>query len=427
MSDRTYDCDLVVAGTGMAGMAAALFAARRGLSVVQAGSTGEIVFASGLFDVLGVHPMAEGRRLASPWEGMARLAADEPKHPYGVIAPSRMKDALAEFTGWLEAHGLPYRNGGDSNVRVLSPMGTVKTSWAVPSTMWAGVEALAEKKPCLLVDFEGLREYSARQIADTVGGAWPGLRTVRVEFPGTPMRPLLTGIMGQALELRVTREQLAEVIRPHLGDCACVGLPAILGIFHPGTVLAEMEAMLGVPVFEIPTLPASVPGLRLKNVFEGHIGTEGVDLMLQRKVLDVHRQDGALHVSIGQGSVERVVRARGMILATGRFLGHGLFAERDRIRETVLDLPVHQPAGRSQWHSLDLFDPAGHPVSRAGVVTDSSFRPVDEEGRVLHEDVRCVGTLLAHQDWMRQKCGVGLAVGSSAVAVDAFVAQFSAG
>ena len=52
---KPIKCDLCVIGTGLAGMAATLFAATRGLSVVQAGHTGEIIFASGLLDLLGVH------------------------------------------------------------------------------------------------------------------------------------------------------------------------------------------------------------------------------------------------------------------------------------------------------------------------------------------------------------------------------------
>jgi glycerol-3-phosphate dehydrogenase subunit B len=51
-------CDLCIIGSGLAGMAATLFAATRGLSVVQAGHTGEIVFASGLLDLLGVHRLS---------------------------------------------------------------------------------------------------------------------------------------------------------------------------------------------------------------------------------------------------------------------------------------------------------------------------------------------------------------------------------
>ncbi len=55
---ETIKCDVLVIGTGLAGMAATLFAAARGLSVVQAGHTGEIIFASGLLDLLGVYPVS---------------------------------------------------------------------------------------------------------------------------------------------------------------------------------------------------------------------------------------------------------------------------------------------------------------------------------------------------------------------------------
>ncbi len=55
---KPLKCDLCIIGTGLAGMAATLFAATRGLSVVQAGHTGEIIFASGWLDLLGVHPVS---------------------------------------------------------------------------------------------------------------------------------------------------------------------------------------------------------------------------------------------------------------------------------------------------------------------------------------------------------------------------------
>ena len=50
-------CDVAVIGAGMAGMASALFAVNRGLSVIQVGTAGESLFASGLLDLLGVHPI----------------------------------------------------------------------------------------------------------------------------------------------------------------------------------------------------------------------------------------------------------------------------------------------------------------------------------------------------------------------------------
>ena len=74
-------CDLAVIGTGMAGNAAALFAANRGLSVVQVGCPGEIIFASGYLDLMGVHPVEEKRLWNDPWAGIEAVGRDIPDHP----------------------------------------------------------------------------------------------------------------------------------------------------------------------------------------------------------------------------------------------------------------------------------------------------------------------------------------------------------
>ena len=73
-------CDVCVVGSGMAGMSAALFAANRGLATVLVGRTGEIIFATGLLDLLGVHPLEEGKTWSDPWAGMAALVKDLPRY-----------------------------------------------------------------------------------------------------------------------------------------------------------------------------------------------------------------------------------------------------------------------------------------------------------------------------------------------------------
>ena len=74
-------CDLCVIGTGLAGMAATLFAANRGLSVVQVGHTGEIVFASGLLDLLAIYPVDQKKLWDNPWAAIDALTRDNPNHP----------------------------------------------------------------------------------------------------------------------------------------------------------------------------------------------------------------------------------------------------------------------------------------------------------------------------------------------------------
>ena len=417
--------DLAVIGAGMSGMAAALFAARRGLSVVLVGSTGHIRFASGYLDLLGAHPIEERRWCEDPWSAIEALRFDLPKHPLARIETPVIRAALGEYFLFLEEAGLPYARHDERNLETITPLGTTKRTYAVPQTMWTGVKALEERRPCLLVDFEGMKEYSAVQIAGMLGERWPGLRTVRIRFPGTGrMSRVYTRHVAQAMELEETRQQVADAVRPHLGDARVVGFPAVFGVQGTLVLTGSLPEAVGMPVFEIPTLPASMPGLRLTEAFGSMLPGMGVRPLLQRRVLAVRGAGGAdFDLEVGADSVQETIRARGAVLATGRFLGKGLFADRERIREAVFDLPVRQPDTRSDWHSRDLLDPRGHPVNQAGVEVDSAFRPVDGGDRPVYPNLHACGSILAHQDWMRMKCGSGLAIATAYRAVEAFCAS----
>ena len=93
-ASKSVKCELLVIGRGMAGMAAAFFAANRGLSVVQVGITGEIIFASGLLDLMGVHPLEEKRSWRDPWAGIDALVRDIPNHPYARLIKEEIRAAF---------------------------------------------------------------------------------------------------------------------------------------------------------------------------------------------------------------------------------------------------------------------------------------------------------------------------------------------
>jgi glycerol-3-phosphate dehydrogenase subunit B len=422
-ADQTFD--LAVIGTGMAGVAAAVFAANRGLSTAQVGETGEIIFASGYLDLLGVFPLATRNILVDPWAGLEQLARDVPAHPLARIAPDKIRSALDEFLKFLEKSGLPYRLNGEKNCTALTPLGTVKPTYSVPETMWAGVEALRDKSPCLLVDIRGLRGFSARQIAAVWAQPWPRLRTLTVDFPDSEhLSELYAETMARGLELPVRRAQLAGRIQPHLGPARVVGLPAILGIQKSPEVARAMAEILGVPVFEIPTMPPGVPGLRLKEIFGERVPELGVRLFREKRVRGVHREkNGAFTLTIGSQVAEDTIRADRVLLAGGRFLGKGLQADPTGIREPLLGLPVSQPRTRNRWHRRVFLDTRGHRINRAGLETDDHFRPLAENGQPAYENLYAAGSILAHQDWMRMKCGSGLAIATAFAAVEAIVSD----
>ena len=413
---ETYD--VAVVGAGLAGMSAAVFAANRGLRVVQVGNAGALLFSSGLLDLLAVHPIEEGRTWSEPWAGVAALRRDLPQHPYARLEATRVRAAFIELIAALEEAGLAYTTPGEGNRELLTGVGTLKSTYCLPSSMQAGVEAFAARSPCLLVDFEGLREYSAKALAAGAAARWPGLRTLRLAFPAPGIAgEVYAAHIAMALEERAARERLADLVRPHLGAARAVGVPAVLGIMRSARAAAHLTEALQVPVFEVPTMPTSVPGLRLKYALERAVAARGVERRVHGRVVAVEHSRDGFELSVAATPAPAMFRALAVILATGRFMGRGLEASRTRVREPLLDLYVTQPAARSDWHQADLFDARGHALNRAGVEVDDGFRACDARGAVVHPRLFTVGSILAHHDWARMKCGAGLAIGTAAAAV----------
>jgi glycerol-3-phosphate dehydrogenase subunit B len=162
--------------------------------------------------------------------------------------------------------------------------------------------------------------------------------------------------------------------------------------------------------------------LRLKEAFERGLRAQGVKYLSQKWVLAVrHQADEGFEVDIGRTAAEQTLHSRAVILASGRFIGGGLHADRKRIQETIFDLPVYQPQNRVDWHRRDFLDTRGHLVNRAGVEIDDSFRPLDRSRQPAFRTLFAAGALLAHNDWKRLKCGAGVAIASAFGAVKSFL------
>lgn len=421
--DVALECDLAIIGCGLSGMAAALFAAEKGFSTVQTGVSGGLIFASGLLDVMGNHPIEAGHRWVDPWAAIDAVSNDIPGHPYARLTPGVIKESLGQVVSFLEENDLSYVKNGEKNSEIMTPLGTTKTSYYIPQTMWEGVSALKEKRPCLIVGFDELKDFSAARVARGLMAQWSGLRWQNISLKEMVKTPSLVSgdILARDMETAGNVENLANLIRPHLKDAETVGLPAILGMKRPQEIIRNLSLELGAKVFEIPTTPLSIPGLRLNEAFTQGLAEKGIKLFFPERILSWEKEnDGTLLLAMGQGPQKKWIRAEGVILATGRFWAHGLRADRDRIREPLFDLPVHQPENRNHWHCENFLDLRGHPVNRAGLNIDDQFRPLNRSGEPALENLFAAGSILAHQDWMRMKCGSGLAISSAYAAVTAF-------
>ncbi len=418
---NNISCDLMIIGAGMAGVAAAIFAARNGIDTVQAGLTGETLYASGLFDLYGVSHSPTRELIDDPWQGLRQLKKKNPEHPFSLLSIDQIRTAMDGLTKFMEDVGQPYKGYPDKNARLITSVGTIKRTYRVPETLWEGVKALEKKEPCLIVDIQGLRGFSAIQMVESLSHSWPCLAAATINLSwDNRLGPKYAEHIARGLESESARMEMADAIRPHLGDAKTLGLPAVLGIQDPLGVCRDMEKKLGLPVFEIPTMPPAVAGVRLKEAFDIHLPRLGIQTFFHHTVHTVrHQKDERFFLEVGRTAPEITVSADVVLLATGRFLGKGLISDRKGIREALLDLPVSQPDHRRYWHRESFLDPKGHAINLAGLEVDDSFRPITARGLPACPNLYAAGSILAYQDWIRTKSGTGLAVATAYGAIEA--------
>jgi glycerol-3-phosphate dehydrogenase subunit B len=415
---RNFETDLAVIGSGIAGFAASIFALDRKIRCAQVGNTGAVAYTTGYLDLLGSNEESQAA-IDNPWDGLEQLKNSQPGHPLSRIPVADIRKSFERFTAFLGECGIAYTAPQKTNITALTPAGTLKKTLCVPASMAAGPKAFAEKTPCAIIDFKGLKGFSARQVVANLKDKWPGLSAARITFPDMDKGEIYPEVMARALEVPATRAKLAELLKEVAGRVKIIGLPALLGMHNPDLVRTDLERLTGLRIFEIPTMPPSVPGIRLREMFEQVFPQKGLTLIPQQKVTSLaFDTDGALlKLSDNYGPI--IIHSKAVILATGRFLSGGLKANITGIIETLLNLPVSQPLSRTDWYHDEYTDRRGHAIHKAGIEIDTSFRPLGQDGNAYNERLFAAGIILAHQDWIRGRSGAGIAIATAYKAVEA--------
>lgn len=406
---------LAVIGSGMAGFAASLFAINKGISTTQVGDTGAMAYTSGYFDLLGTRG---GDFAVDPFEALDYLQTHNPNHILSRIASDDIATAFAEFTAAVSSFGVGYSEPVGVNHLALLPVGSVKPTYSVPLTMLPGIKARERGAKALIVDIVGLQGFSSAEFVANMGQDWPQLSSGRLAFPdmesGAQAYP---EVMARALEVPAIQEQFARRLKEVAQDAEIVGLPAIMGIHLPDRVHARIEELAGVPLFEIPTIPPGVAGIRLREMLEQKLPAKGLVLIPHQKVKKIEMSADRAVLRLKDSFGDVTIDAQTVLLATGRFLSGGLKAGRHKIIEPLLDLPVVQPEDRNSWYGEHYFDPQGHAINRTGIEVDENFRPLGADGKPIAKHLFAAGVLLAHQDWISDRCGAGVAIASAYQAV----------
>lgn len=416
--------DAVVVGAGLAGLTAALAMAEAGRRVlVLAHGVGSTHLAPASVDVLGYAPDLVER----PGESLPAFVEAHPEHPYARLGPRFVEESVA----WLRERCADLGYEGDLSANRLLPtaVGAVKPSAILPAAMAAG--ALRDGARVLVAGFRPLKDFYPHLIAANLcraqlpdGGRVEARATVLAASPRPGEADVGTIDYARGLDRPQLRRELAAELRAQIEPGEAVALPAVLGTAPSTAVLRELEEALEAPVFEVPTLPPSVAGIRLYAALTAALRRAGGRMIVGNRVVGARTSGRRVEALVAEQAARRSTHwTKAVVLATGGVASGGIeLHSHGSMREAVFDLPLRGLPGAGEARFLPgYFD--RHPASGAGVAVDRLLRPLDGDDAVVYENLHAAGATLAGAEPWREKSGSGIALASGYRAAQAVLEE----
>ncbi len=412
--------DLLVIGAGLSGLMAAVTAANHGLRVkVIAKGMGAMYWSTGTVDVLGYLPERASEPVDAPLARLSQLAATRPDHPYTRLGSKILDTAMQRFANLSIEIELPYAGSSRSgeNLSLPSPIGAARPVYLAPSAQLSG--DLSRAEPMLIVGFSGFRDFYPTLIAENLNKLGHSARAAFLPIQLISGRHDFNTVqLARALDDEKRMQRLAAGLRQVLESGERVGLPAILGLENHTAALAYLQKQVDAPVFEIPTLPPSVPGIRLTTALRRYLEQQNVRVEIGMEAIDFSVRQSPISslqslTSVSTATSARPLkhRARHILLASGGLLGGGFDSDANgRVWETIFDLPLTIPQVRSDWFRPRFLDPAGQPVFQGGIAVNRHFQPVSDSGQPLFDNLWVCGGALAGSDPIRERSLEGIAI-----------------
>ena len=413
--------DLLVIGAGLSGLTAAMCAVDAGLTVkVIAKGLGSMHWSAATVDVLG-YVGNDGAPVQDPWRAVETLPAS---HPYRRLGAERVRTAVEAFQARMAALNLPYAGGQTvgGNFLLPSPVGALRPTYAAPTGQRAG--DTGQTQPMLVVGFQGMRDFYPKLLAENLVAQGHAGRAVLLPLTVLTDRQDANVVhLAEALDAPSRLNQLAVALKQVVQPGERIGLPAILGLDNHLQVLDSLQQRVEAPVFEIPTLPPSVPGIRLYWAMRRYLESKGVRVEAGMEAVGFHAEGKQVQwVETSTSARPLKHRAGRYLLATGGILGGGFNSDHTgRCWEVFFDLPLTVPQDRRQWFRPHFLDAQGQPVFHGGIAVDENFQPVGPDGEPVYANLWAAGGLLADADPIRERSLEGIAIATGTVALEKMI------
>jgi glycerol-3-phosphate dehydrogenase subunit B len=274
---------------------------------------------------------------------------------------------------------------------------------------------LQRDEPIAFCGFDGYQDFMPELAASNLSRTWNGGRrtvsAVRVPLPGVKPDRLFTSIdIARSFEDATFRRDVAGRLRRAVNnDGARLGMPAVLGLTHDTDVHAQFEKETGHPVFEIPTVPPSVLGLRLFDRLRRHIQESGVEMIMAAPAHQADVSNGrCLRIHLKSAGREQPVEARAFILALEDAVDGAWRAGPHTVRDPFFHQTLARHPNPADRTDDSLFQP--QPFAAIGYPVSDRLQPTDTDGQPLASNVFVAGGGIAGYDPTGIKARGGMAI-----------------
>lgn len=424
ISSSCAQADALIIGAGFSGLMTGLQLSKAGLkSHVITKGWGSTHWHSGCVDILGYEPFGSHNLVSNPADSLLKLIKNNPSHPYALSGIEIIEQAILSLKTLFSNNNYPLHGSLSKNWLLPTALGTLRPTCLAPETMVNGDLSETSNKRCiLLVGFSQFVDFYPELAADNLATLGYNTKSITIDIPSLLSRKFVTSrVIAEMFDRFELITEIVTLLKPHIAGVDVIGFPAVLGIQHSLQIQSKLEQELKKPIFEIPTLPPSIPGIRLQHIFIKAIEKNGGRIFEGMQVTDAHSEDQHItHVYSEAAARHQSHKADIFILATGGFLGGGFtLSYNGYAHEPVFSLELTPPPVHSEWFDNEFLSPSGHPLFKTGIAVNHHFQPMIDN-HLIFDNLFITGTGLPSFDPLQERSLEGVSL-VSGLAISNFI------
>ncbi|SMB87600.1 glycerol 3-phosphate dehydrogenase (quinone) subunit B [Pasteurella testudinis DSM 23072] len=415
--------DTLIIGGGLAGLTCGIRLQQNGrrCAIISNGQSA-LDFSSGSLDLLNCLP--NGGQVCDLPQGLAQFVQAQPQHPYSLLGVDCVLQQAVQFERLAQQLSLNLKHGGTNNHLRLTPLGSLRPTWLSPASVptFDCDEKMLSPQKVAVLGIEGFNDFQPQLLCDNMQRLphfqqwqlhFAYLHIPELDHLRNDAREFRSINISQALEHKLNFQQLVAELKKVAAGAKIAFLPACFGLDNDD-FLQQLQQACGIKLFELPTLPPSLLGIRQHRLLQKAFEQAGGIMMKGDSVLRAEMtatQVTALYTRLNE---EVALSAEHYVLASGSFFSNGLVASFDQIIEPIFGLDLFKQEQRSQWTHHRFA--ASQPYQQFGAKINARCQAIKQQQVV--ENLYAIGAVVGGYDAIHQGCGSGVAVVTALAAAE---------